>query len=123
MLWTLKYSENVKGESAANLGACTGCEFGTNIRHRVIARRYPGAGVRTDKSCRGPTCEGSKRSMVREWDILVCRAEVMGDINQTLCYFRVVILLVNLSSQKGSCIMERQEANEVSTMPILTIVQ
>jgi hypothetical protein len=115
--WSLICSENVKGESAANLGACTGCEFGTNIRHGVIARRYPGARVRTDKSCRSSTCEGSKRPMVREWDILVCRAEVMCNINQTLCYFCIIILLVNLSCRKRSCIVDRQEAHEVSTMP------
>lgn len=44
--------------------------------------------------------------MVREWDILFCRAEglndvdLMGNINQTLCYF-CIINFVNLSCQKG----------------------
>jgi len=108
--WSLICSENVKDESAANRGAFTGCEFGTNIWHRLIARRYPGARVRTDKSCRGPTCEGRKRSMVCEWDILICRAEglndvdLMGNNDQTLCYFCIIIL----SSPFRESIMSRR---------------
>jgi hypothetical protein len=45
---------------------------------------------------------------------------MMGNINQTLCYFCIIVLSVNLSCQKGSC-MGSQEVNEVAIL--LTIVQ
>lgn len=76
-------SQDVKDESVAHRGARKSREFGTDIRHGVVPRRYASARVRTDQSRRRSTCQRSERSLVREWNVLVRRAEGLNNAVMT----------------------------------------